>query len=213
MKCVICEARKPRRYCPGVRGDICTICCGTERENTVDCPFDCVYLREARLREKPRELDEERVAEIPFADVRVPERFVREHQDLVLLVSRALVESVFSTAGAIDADLREALDALIRTHRTLQSGLVYETRPDNPVAGRIFIALQSSIAQLTKDAAERSGVSVRDADIMAALILFQRQAYRFDNGRKRGRAFMDYLRQSLPAETEAVKPAASSLII
>lgn len=189
------------------------MCCGTERENTVDCPFDCVYLREARLREKPRELDEERVAEIPFADVRVPERFVREHQDLVLLASRALVEAVFSTAGATDADVREALDALIRTHRTLQSGLVYETRPDNPVSGRMYTVLQSSIAQMTKDSASRTGVSVRDSDIMAALILFQRQAYRFDNGRKRGRAFMDYLRQQLPEETEAVKPAASSLII
>ena len=39
--------RRPKRFCPGVRGDICTICCGTEREITVDCPLDCVYLREA----------------------------------------------------------------------------------------------------------------------------------------------------------------------
>ncbi len=52
MKCVICEVRTARRHCPGVRGEICSVCCGTERENTIACPFDCTYLREARLREK-----------------------------------------------------------------------------------------------------------------------------------------------------------------
>ena len=45
MNCAICETRRPRRYCPGVRGEICAICCGTAREVTVDCPLDCPYLR------------------------------------------------------------------------------------------------------------------------------------------------------------------------
>ena len=52
--CAICHTRRPRRYCPGVRGHICPVCCGTERENTVSCPLDCPYLREARVREKER---------------------------------------------------------------------------------------------------------------------------------------------------------------
>ena len=49
MKCRICDTRKPRRYCPGVTGDICSICCGNEREVTVDCPLDCPFLVEARV--------------------------------------------------------------------------------------------------------------------------------------------------------------------
>ena len=65
MKCVICEERKPRRHCPGVRGEICHTCCGQERENTVDCPLDCAYLREARVREKAAEVNP---AGIPFSD-------------------------------------------------------------------------------------------------------------------------------------------------
>ena len=53
MKCHICDTRKPRRHCPGVNGEICSICCGNEREVSISCPLDCPYLVEARLHEKP----------------------------------------------------------------------------------------------------------------------------------------------------------------
>ena len=57
MPCAICQIRRPRRFCPGVRGDICSLCCGTEREVTVNCPLDCEYLQEARKHEKLSEFD------------------------------------------------------------------------------------------------------------------------------------------------------------
>src|SRR5271165_396753 len=96
MKCVICGVRTPRRYCPGVRGEICSVCCGTERENTVNCPFDCTYLREARVREKPLEID---LASIPFSDVRVPAQFLEEHPRGAQQIIVALVNAMSPTVG------------------------------------------------------------------------------------------------------------------
>lgn len=209
MKCAICELRKPRRYCPGVRGEICTICCGTERENTIDCPFDCIYLREAREREKPNEID---ASDIPFSDIRIPERFLDEHADAARLVANALIDSVFATPGAIDYDVREALEALIRTYKTLQSGLIYETRPNNPVAANICQLLQTQVDAGRKEIAAKTGVSVRDADVLAALLILQRREYQFNNGRKRGRAYIDRLRV-FAGDRDAAEPAASSLIV
>src|ERR1035441_6424798 len=52
MQCSICQTRRSRRFCPGVRGEICSLCCGEEREVTVDCPLDCEFLREGRRHEK-----------------------------------------------------------------------------------------------------------------------------------------------------------------
>jgi len=213
MKCAICEVRKPRRYCPGVRGEICTICCGTERENTVSCPFDCVYLREARAREKPNEFDAAAAASIPFSDIRVPVRFLEEHARVWQLVADAVVAAVFATAGAIDYDLREALEALIRTYKTLESGLVYETRPSNPMAANIYQLIQTQIDEGRKQIASKTGVSVRDAEVMAMLLVLQRQEYRYDNGRKRGRAYIDHLRQLFPDRAANMHPSASPLIV
>jgi hypothetical protein len=213
MKCVICEARKPRRYCPGVRGDICSVCCGTERENTVDCPFECPYLRESRLHEKEGELDEQATSKIPFLDIRVPERYLHDNADCAQVVTMAILDAIFSTRGAIDYDVREALEALIRTHKTLQSGLVYESRPTNPIAGEIYDRFQSKIAEDRGKIAAQTGLSVRDADIMAMLLILHRQEYLRNNGRKRGRAFIDYLREFYPTHAESMNPGTSPLIV
>jgi len=209
MKCVICGVRTPRRYCPGVRGEICSVCCGTERENTVNCPFDCTYLREARVREKPLEID---LASIPFSDVRVPAQFLEEHPRVAQLVIDALMNAMSSTVGVIDYDVRQALESLIRTCKTLQSGLLYETRPENPIAAKIYDDLQRSVAEGRKEIASNSGVSVRDAEIISMLLLLQRMEYRFNNGRARGRAFIDYYAQHIPARTPP-NPSPSPLIV
>jgi hypothetical protein len=209
MKCVICEVRTPRRYCPGVRGEICSVCCGTERENTVNCPFDCTYLREARLREKPPEIDP---ATIPFADIRIPARFLEENPRVAQLVIDALMDAITSTAGVIDYNVRQALDSLIRTYKTLQSGLVYETRPENPIAAAIYDKMEMAIAEGRKDIASITGVSVRDTEIMSMLLLMQRVEYRVNNGRTRGRAFIDNYSQQFPADTPP-NPSPSPLIV
>src|SRR5271170_5062199 len=109
MKCKICDTRKPRRYCPGVNAEICSICCGNEREVTVSCPLDCPYLVEARRHEKPRELNAD---EIPNRDVQVTEQFLREHEPLLMFLSSRLLEASLATAGAVDSDARDALQSL-----------------------------------------------------------------------------------------------------
>jgi hypothetical protein len=208
MKCRICETRKPRRYCPGVSGDICSMCCGAAREVTISCPLDCQYLVEARLHEKPPAFNPE---EAPNQDVRVSEEFLRQNEHLLLFLGRTLLDASFATAGAVDPDLREALDSLIRTYRTLQSGLYYETRPSNLVAAAVHQKVQESIDALRKELAEKAATPIRDAEILGMLVFLQRIELHQSNGRPRGRAFIDYLRAYFPQDTER-SPDAPSLI-
>ena len=44
MKCVLCDRRKGKRYCPAKQRDICAQCCGEKRVIEVACPSDCTYL-------------------------------------------------------------------------------------------------------------------------------------------------------------------------
>ncbi len=203
-ECFLCEARKPRRYCPGVGADICSPCCGAEREVTVDCPFDCEYLREARRHEKRPALS---LDDFPNRDIRVTEEFLRIHEDLVIFAGRFLLEAAVETPGAADLDVREALEAMISTHRTLESGLVYETRPANPYAAGIQQRLQRRIEQHRQEVAERTGLhSVRNADLLGVLVFLQRLEMQHNNGRRRSRAFLDFLRGYFPVEGPAQSP-------
>ncbi len=200
--CKLCQKRRGRRHCPALGADICPSCCGAERENTIDCPQSCEYLQEARLREHPVEILAEA---IPNRDIRVGEEFLRDHEDLVTWLSIALARSM-EKERAVDQDAREALGALIRTYRTRESGLIYETRPANPYAASIQDALNVAIEDLRKDIVEEMGMqSLRDADVLGALVLLERAELRHANGRRRGRAFYDFL-------TSHFKPQAESAV-
>lgn len=206
--CRLCEKRRPRRYCPGVHGDICAICCGEEREITVDCPLDCEYLAEARRHEKPPQLTP---ADIPNQDIRIPESFLREHEPLLIASARILFESAAQVPGAIDNDVREALESLIKTYRTLSSGLIYESRSSNPIAAGIQQLFEQQLANFRESLTQRAGMTVvRDAEVLGVLAFLQRLEIQNNNGRRRGRAFLDMLRGFLPPP-EAVP--ASNLVL
>jgi len=194
--CKICQKKRARRYCPGVQAEICPVCCGTERENTIDCPSACEYLQAARLHEEHPPIVPE---DLPNKDIRLTEDFVREHEYLFMWLALALARSM-EKEHAVDSDAREAMDALIRTYRTRESGLIYETRPQNPFAAGIQEALQASTEELHKRIGEETGIhSLRDGDVMRTLVFLQRLEMQHSNGRRRGRAFFDFLQASFPA--------------
>jgi hypothetical protein len=186
------------------------MCCGTEREVTVDCPLDCVYLREAHRHEKTTPTDPH---DFPHQDIRVTEDFLRDHEQLLLFLARTLVEAALATQGAVDFDVRETLDALVRTYRTLQSGVYYETRPANPLAANMCRLVQESVEEFRKQEPERTGmIRTRDSDILAMFVFLQRLELDNNNGRKRGRAYLDFLRGFFPEEAGEVAPAGSLIL-
>ncbi len=197
-KCRICESRQPRRYCPAMHADICAPCCGQEREVTMDCPLDCEFLREARRHEKPPERDPK---SMPNPEIELSDRFMQENQPLAVICGRLLLVAALDTPGAVDPDMRDALDALVRTYKTAESGLIYETRPNNAIAAQIQARFLQEIAAFRERAAQQSGShSVRDRDLLGVMVFWQRMEWQQFNGRPKGRAFIESLFSLLPPE-------------
>lgn len=214
MNCVICGIRKARRACPGVRGDICTICCGTERETTVDCPLDCEYLREAHEHEKKPELSDD---VLPDKGVIVEDDFVRQYEWVLMLIGSAIVDGYRTQPATTDFDVREALSALVKTYQTLQSGLLYETKPANPYAATICDLVRENVATIqARLAQEGEGGYLRDSDVLKLLIFLRRLEYLENNGRRRSRAFLDILNRSyvdMRKAESSVEPEAPRIIL
>jgi hypothetical protein len=176
---------------------------------SITCPLDCEYLQDARLHDKPVPLAS---PQLPHEDIRVNERFLRDQDELVLFLAGSVSAAALATSGATDFDVRDALDALIRTYRTLEAGVYYETMPDNLLASRVFRAVQDDIARFRTE--ERQGLGIRtlrDADILRVLVFFSRLELDRNNGRRRGRAFIGLLRELAPAP--ASSDATSRLVI
>ncbi len=174
---------------------------------TVDCPLDCEYLVEARRHEKPVGVAASAIAN---QDIRISDSFLRDHEPLVIVCGRMLFEAAATVPGAIDTDVRETLEALIQTYRTLDSGLIYESRPSNPLAAAIQQGFEQRFRTWSAEVTERAGMAViRDREVMGVLVFLQRLELMNNNGRRRGKAFLDILRGFLPPAAQA---PASNLI-
>jgi hypothetical protein len=176
----------------------------------VDCPHDCEHLLAARRHEQLAPI---RSAEIPNQDIRVTEDFIRQHENVITWLTAGLAGAM-EKERAVDFDAREALDALIRTYRTLDSGLIYETRPQNPFAAGIQESLRKSIDELRQELARESGMqTLRDAEVLGSLVFLQRLEMQHNNGRRRGRAFFGFLRSYFPAQAASEATAAAGQIV
>jgi len=208
MKCSLCKQRTAKRHCPSVRKYICAICCGTEREVSLDCPLDCVYLQEAYRHEMERA---EPPKEPPYAAHQVPDEFLREKEPFIGSMALTLLRYSLANPGVWDADLRAVLDALVRTYETLSSGLLYETLPEGPLRVSLYRELQKFVEEWREEEEKKAAFSLtQDGDVLRSLVFLGRLAQAHNNQRPRGRSFVAFLRRTFP---EVVARQSRSLII
>jgi hypothetical protein len=208
MACAICQTRREKRHCPEVSGAICAICCGEQREETIDCPLSCEFLQLAHQHESLAKDP----AGIPHPDISIPEDYVEKNSHILLLFQISILQAAIEN-NAIDYDIREALASLVQTYKTLGSGLYYEARPANPIAVAIVDAVQARIAEIRKVEDERGIHKLKDGDILMLLAFLAQVEYAFNNGRKRGRSFLLNMAAMLDTASEESEPDDSPLIL
>jgi hypothetical protein len=211
LSCAICEKRKEKRFCPAVHGRICPQCCGENREITLDCPSDCVYLQQARQHERPRSLQDLDQATL-FPQVEIGEQFLYEHQHLLLGIDYALVKSARTDRALVDEDLIAALTASARTYETLvNSGLHYEVQIASIARQSVVAEIQNMIKEFREAELKHTGSArLRDSEVLIALVFLIRMAYSRTSGRPKSRAFIDFLGTQFP-EKESVIAAADEV--
>jgi hypothetical protein len=215
MSCAICSTRKEKRFCPAVHGRICAICCGTERELTLDCPSECPYLQQARRTESARQL-RELDRDALFPQVEVPETFLYEREPLLGGMSYGMARVARTDRALHDRDVMAALTALAKTYETLvNSGLHYESPTANVGQQAIMAELQKMLDEYRKTEAQHQGYStLRDSEVLKAVVFLLRLALGKTSGRPRSRAFLDFLFAQFPEKSPVLAaPDAGSRII
>jgi hypothetical protein len=208
LSCAICNKRKEKRFCLAVHGRICPQCCGEQREVTLDCPSECVYLQQAREHEKPRPIEELDQSAL-FPKIEIGQQFLYEQEHLILGLSYALAKSALADRGIRDADLISALSTLARSYETLaESGLHYET----PVTNLAHQAIASEVQKMVKEyrEAEQKHVGysrLRDSEVLRALVFLLRMAFTRTSGRPKSRAFVDFLFRQFPEQQSTIAAA------
>jgi len=214
VTCPICGVRKPKRACPGVKADICAICCGTEREQSIDCPLDCEFLRLAHEHEDTPEVPPD---QLPDRHVKVEEDFLRQYEWVLVVTGSAMVDAYKENPACTDYDAREALAALVRTYQALESGLIYDAVPTNPYAAAMYDAFRARVGEIQTRLAESGEAGyLRDSTVLKLIVFLRRLEILDNNGRKRSRAFLDMLNRSYagkPNSEQSVEPEEPRIIL
>jgi hypothetical protein len=222
VSCPICGKRKAERYCPAKGEKICAVCCGTEREISMDCPSDCSYLVAAHRYEDQRQ--RELPADTPFLEAKIPQDVIYMHQNFLSRLAFAVAKFSAAHPDTADPDVLAAIEALAETHRTLSSGILYEKPPAAPLSRELYGALAAFIAEARREAARagevpESNVSaltgaggIKDSEIFALLVFLYRMGLLRTNGRPRARRFVEFLRGQFSAAPE-LKREESRIIV
>jgi len=217
LSCSICEVRKEKRFCPALHSRICPQCCGEQREVTIDCPSDCSYLRQAREHEKPRPADQIDPAAL-FLKVEVSDQFMYEREHLLMGLTFALAKAVRSDRSLNDGDLIAALSALTTSYqRLVNSGLHYEQAIPSGSQQRVAAEVETMLKEYREAEQKHMGYSsLRDSDVLKALVFLVRLAYGRTSGRPKSRAFAEFVLAQFPEkESSVVTPqeAGSRIIV
>jgi len=208
--CPICQKRKPGRFCPAKAEKICAVCCGTEREVTIDCPPDCGYLTSAHRYEDqhPRTLP----PDTPLLDVRITSDVVHAQGQLLSAVAFTIAQFCAQQHAATDPDVLRSLEALAGTYKTLATGIIYEQRPSPLVQGELYDTLARFLEDAKQRAAQNSAGRVKDPEILQLLVFLYRMGLLRANGRPRSRRFIEFLRGQFPGAQE-LKREESRIIV
>ena len=179
------------------------MCCGTEREVSIDCPWECAYLIAAHRYE-----DQHRrplPADTPLLDVRLTSDIVHTHQQLLSAIAFTIAKFCSSEATAADPDVLAAIQALAESYKTLSSGIVYEKPPIVPVQRELYNALSAFLAETKQPAGQSSFGTFKDSEVFQLLAFLFRMGLMRTNGRPRSRRFVEFLRGQFPGAQELKK--------
>jgi hypothetical protein len=152
-------------------------------------------------------------SKMPFADVRIPFEFAQSHSMLLLALVSSIWEYAREHRQVVDSDAIAALQALAETYRTLSSGLYFERPPNYLYRRELYHELKAALGEFKEAETQRLGLAAtRDSEIRDALTFLTQLGATRENGRPKGRAFLDLIRAQVGSEASA-KPASNIVLL
>ncbi len=158
-KCVLCNKRKGKRYCKSLGQWICTECCGEKRFKKINCPKDCVYLKQAK------DYSSEKIIEIfpPWKEV--------EPWILLTEVRRSTYEFIKENPSLSDNEYKEVLELLRKEYEVQLKNLILpQLFPKSSQGMRLKSVLENTLKNLLKRVNEFGFPIFSIGDVVKVLI-------------------------------------------
>jgi len=208
-RCPLCDARKVKRFCPAKTVQICPVCCGEKRETEILCPADCVYLQAGREYESGRLAKHSR---LPASTPKLWEpAFLERYYGVTLSIWKILAEERGRLNEMVDQDVQLALDGLLRTYKTLESGIYYDHAPEAFCAKSIYQAVKDFLEK-ANNSIDESLPRLKTGEILDCLQFQKELALAIVLPRPKSRAFLDHIHSKVTEAFPSQKQQSSIVI-
>lgn len=129
MKCILCEKRKAKRSCPAKNTQICAQCCGEKRVLEIECPESCEYLKAGRESEAADY--QKRLQSMDQTAQQKHRQVLYDHRNVIAHLEYAISRQRILSRDLNDKDVVQAIDSLLETYKTEDTGLLYERTEEN----------------------------------------------------------------------------------
>lgn len=163
-RCPLCDARKPKRFCPALGRQICAVCCGTKRVTEISCPSTCSYLSTARAH-PPAVVQRRQERDLRFLLPLLAELSEAQYQLLLFFQGAALEHSATALPPLLDSDVAEAASTVAATLETAGKGIIYQHQAASLPAQRLATAIEAAFRRLVESAGSRLPAIERDAGV------------------------------------------------
>ncbi len=151
MKCILCNSRKGKRYCPAKGTLICAPCCGRMRVVEIPCPPDCVYLAEGQGRQAGKKyMRQLRLEQDPDRSLRLYEN-LRLYRPLFDVIEIEILRYGQGLSSFHDRHVLEAVRLLTKTYRSEVRGVIYEHTSPDPVVSALVRAVHEKLEKLREE--------------------------------------------------------------
>ncbi len=210
MKCVICEKRKAKRFCPAKRASICPVCCGEKRGVEINCPLDCTYFVEGQKHHHQKLMQHRLKKEGAGSYIRRAELYKR-NPEIFAKLEKIFADSFRANRNITNADLVAALELVKNTLETEKKGLIYQHQSDNRYANEISTRVLVAVTDY-KDSPEISESRLTLDFAVSVVSEFLKEARFYMENDSNPKSYLIHILRYHPEEEAGAAPQ-SDLII
>ena len=210
MKCVLCDKRKPKRYCPAKRTTICPICCGEKRGVEINCPLDCQYYVEGQKHHQQKMMQQRIKKDGAISYVRKAELY-KHNPELFAHLEKGFVGIFRADKNLTNKDLAIGLELAHKTLETEKKGIIFQHQSGNSYADEISNHVLNIVSYF-KDNPEVGASRINlDFALLVVKEFLEEAAFYMENDTN-PKSYLIHLTRYHPEE-EVETPAESKLII
>ena len=211
MKCLLCDKRKAKRYCPAKRAEICPVCCGEKRGVEINCPLDCRYFVEGQKQHHMKVMHQRVRKEGAGTYVRRAELY-RLNPEIFARLEMTFARAFRENNDIKNEDLVRALELVSKTLETEKKGLIYQHQGDNSFANVISDNVLAVISEF-KDSPDVGANRVTLDYARAVVEEFLGEARFYMENDSNPKSYLIHMLRYYPEEPEQKKSPEGGLII